>query len=81
MAAGGLGLADMGTEERAAASTMLAAALRAGGEDAGATMVRCGSCGFVITSRSAALAPRYCPRCLARRRALAPLRQLEVVHR
>jgi hypothetical protein len=71
--AGAPGLADAGREQRAAASTRLAAVPRASRESAGTTVLRCGACGLVIGLRTAAIAPRYCPRCLARRRALVPL--------
>ncbi len=75
MATDGLGLADTGREERVAAG-MTSAASHTRGESA-AAIDRCGVCGLVIPSRTAALAPRYCPRCLALRRALVPLRPLE----
>ncbi len=81
VAAGDFGLADTGREERAAASMTLAAVSRAGGEDAGTMMLKCGSCGLLIASRSPAPATRYCPRCLARRHAVVSLRPLETVRR
>ena len=82
LAAGDFGLADTtGREERAAASMTLAAAPGTGRESADATVVKCGACGLVIASRTAALAPRYCPRCVARWRALVLLRPLKAAHR
>ena len=81
LAAGDFGLADTGGEVRAAAGMTLAAAPRPGRESADATVVKCGACGLVIASRTAALAPRYCPRCVARRRALVLLRPLKAAHR
>lgn len=38
-------------------------------------VVRCGACGLMIASRTAALAPRYCPRCLARRHLAVGMQQ------
>ena len=67
------GLTDTGRGASAAASTLLAAASRPARGAAVAAVARCDRCGLVVTSRTAALAPRYCPRCLARRRSAVRL--------
>ena len=46
------------------------------GERGGAAAVRCSACGLVVASRTAALAPRYCPRCLARRHLAVDMQRL-----
>jgi hypothetical protein len=42
----------------------------------GGSAVRCPSCGLVLAPRTALLVPRYCPRCLARRRSAMELEPL-----
>ena len=72
------GLTDAGREASAAASTLLAAASRPARGGAAAAVVRCDRCGLVVASRTAALAPRYCPRCLARRRVAVRLEPFQI---
>lgn len=72
------GLTDMGREASAAAGMPLAAAPRPVTFGAIGAAVRCDRCGLIVASRTAALAPRYCPRCLARQRTAVRLRPFQL---
>lgn len=72
------GLTDGARDASAAASTPLAAASRPARGATAAAVVRCDRCGLVVASRTAALVPRYCPRCLARRRLAVHLQPFQI---